>query len=192
MFSTSRTIGFLALAASAACASTGVRTAAAPAAEPPLHTFRIAAAPPKYDVPNAPVLSERAYNALSEKVARSFRDAGYALDILHPDFEVSFYVTGGQDVNVTEWNGNVAATTSDAVAAGRTRLARFMVDIVDPASHAVLWTGSARLALSADDVTNAAVFAKAGGLLVAQFPTAGSVALASILAPNANAVSADK
>jgi hypothetical protein len=192
MSSTSRSLGLLALALSAACASSGVRATPSPTADVPLRTFRIAPAPPSYGIANTPTLSQRSYRALSDEVAQRFRDAGFVPDAEHPDFEISFYVTAGQDVNVTEWNGNVAATTSDAVAAGRPRIARFMIDVIDPASHAVLWTGSAKLALTNDDVLNAAVFAKAGGLLSARFPTAGSVALASILAPNANAVSADK
>jgi hypothetical protein len=194
MFPASRFAAYVALTLSVAgCARfPAPSTTTAPESQPTLRRFRISS----FDAssPNTSVrLTTTASRSIAAQISRGLIHNGYVLDTLRPDFEVMFYATAGQDVDIAKWNGgNPLTPDQSTVAADRgvgATLTRVVIDIVDPHSHTILWTGTGRVALASGVTDNALTFSKVADAIIAGFPTSGNLMLENV---RQNAVVGDK
>jgi hypothetical protein len=130
--------------ATTGCSTLRVQTLGAPNASlDRFHTFRIMEAPPNLDgkVPawaNEPMLNNSiTYQAGREFLKRSLEARGFVETRTNPDFNVAFYASARERLNITNWgygygwNNYITEYTEGTV----------IIDIVDPDSRKLLWRG---------------------------------------------------
>ena len=176
-------VGILALALGTACGpSIHVNVLASPEANfAGLHTFRILQVPQRRrgnpNVPNDPMLvNSISYRALRQALRSEFEKRGYTVAEEQPDFTVAYYAAAREKLDVTVWDygygwrprwgpGRVASV--DTYTQGTV-----IVDVVDPATHELLWRGRGVSAVSDDPDQYAKDLQEAAAAIVAHFPAA--------------------
>jgi hypothetical protein len=149
-----------------------------------LHTFRILPAPARRDgrpVTGAddPMINNSIANrALREAIVRGFQDRGYVLNELSPDFDVAFYASAREKLDVTVWDYGYPfyprwryrmppAQTITQYTEGSV-----VIDVINPRTRELLWRGEGTARLSDNTSEDLKLLAKAAEAIVAKFPRA--------------------
>ena len=162
-----------------------VQTIAAPdAGLSNLHTFRMLPGPARRDGRPAtgeddPMISNSIANrAIRERIVRAFQDRGYVFDERSPDFEVAFYATAREKLDVTAWDYGYPfpprwpRTPVPARAITPYTEGSVVVDVLQAGTRGLLWRGEGKAKLSDDPVENVQQLADAAAAIVGKFPEA--------------------
>lgn len=175
----------LALVCAACGAGIEVRTMVAPdAGLSSVHTFRMLPGPARRDGQpttgaDDPMISNSIANrVIREQIVKAFEERGYTLDERNADVGVAFYATAREKLDVTVWDygypyypgwprypGPVQTVTQYTEGS-------VVIDVVKADTHALLWRGEGKAALSNAVAENVQQLAKAAASIVAKFPEA--------------------
>lgn len=180
-----------ALALTACGQSIEVRTMAAPGTGfAALHSFRVLPAPARRDgrpVTGAddPMINNSIANrALRDAIVRGFQGRGYSFSELSPGFEVAFYASAREKLDVTVWDYGYPfhprwrfrvppAQTITQYTEGSV-----VIDVIDPRTRELLWRGEGTARLSDNTSEDLKLLAKAAESIVAKFPRASATTVA--------------
>lgn len=143
-----------ALAIMACAPSVDVRTLSAPDARfEGWHAFRMLPLPPRRDGrpgggSNDPMVENSITSlALRQSIVQAFAERGYVLDDRDPDFDVAFYASARQKLDVTQWDYGYPYHPRWRTPLPPTeRVTTYnegsvVVDIVDARTHQLAWRG---------------------------------------------------
>jgi hypothetical protein len=172
------------LAGAAALVSCGsgirVRTEVAPQASfAGLARFRVLTPPVRRDgrrAPDDPMLVSSITNrALHADIEQAFRSRGYTLDPRNPDFNVAYYASAREKLDVTMWDygypprwggwGRRPAYIARPFTEGT-----LIVDVVDARTSELLWRGRAVAVVSDDPIEFHKDLRSAANEIVKKFP----------------------
>jgi hypothetical protein len=142
-------------AAAVALASCGpavrVSTSVAPQARfEGLGRFRVLTPPTRRDgrrLPNDPMLVNSIMNeAMRSNIVDAFKSRGYALDPSHPDFNVAYYASARERLDVTTWDYGYPTRWGGwyprpAYAVRPFTEGTVIIDVIDSKSNELLWRG---------------------------------------------------
>jgi hypothetical protein len=168
------------IAVSACHRNVEVRTAVAPGAQlAGRRTFRILPVPEyRGSVPLAstdPMLvNSITYEALRQEIRRAFEQRGYRYVPQGADFDVAYYATAAQKLDIRSWDYGydwrgipVFATEVIPYEEGAV-----IIDVIDPVTHRLLWRGEGRAVTSDDPNKYLADLRRAVHAIVEKFPPA--------------------
>ena len=146
------------LVAACACHRVEVRTLTAPGAQlAAFRTFRILPVPEyRGSVPLAPtdpmLVNSITYERLRAEIRRAFEERGYEYMPQRADFDVAYYASAAQKLDVRSWNYGYDWTGIPVIA---TEIVPYeegtvIIDVIDPVTHRLLWRGQGRVATSDD------------------------------------------
>jgi len=183
--------GLLAFASTGCGPRFEVRTMAAPkVALSEFHAFHLLPTPRRSDGrPGGgaydPMVSNSITNrALRETVADAFYNQGYVDDEWQPDFVVAVYASAREKLDPTMWQYGYPYSARWWVVVPQQTLTQYnegtvIVDVIDPATHDLLWRGAASAALADDPAENTRLLQKVAAAIVEKFPRAKPRAVAA-------------
>jgi hypothetical protein len=169
------------LAAASACHhNVEVRTMTAPGAQlTGRRTFRILPVPAyRGSAPLAstdPMLvNSITYEALRSEIRRAFEERGYRFAPQAADFDVAYYASAAQKLDIRSWNYGYDWRGLPRVA---TEVIPYeegtvIIDVVDPATHRLLWRGEGRAVVSDNPDKYIEELRSAVHAIVDKFPSA--------------------
>ena len=169
-------------AASACSRNVEVRTVTAPGAQlTGRRTFRILPVPEyRGTVPLAstdPMLANSiTYEALRTAIRQAFEDRGYRYVPQGADFDVAYYASAAKQLDVRLWNYGYDWT---GIPVFETEVIPYeegtvIIDVIDPATHRLLWRGEGRAVTSDDPNKYIEDLRKAVRAIVEKFPRAAA------------------
>lgn len=173
-----------------------VRTTIAPTASfTGLTRFRVLAPPTRRDgrrSPDDPMLVSSISNRiLHADLEQAFRSRGYTLDPRNPDFNVAYYASAREKLDVTMWNYGYSPRWGGwgrrpAYMARPFTEGTLIVDVVDAKTSELLWRGRATAEVSDDPIEFQKDLRAVAQEIVKKFPaTSASIAARSEAAPRA-------
>jgi hypothetical protein len=169
----------LALAAGACSHNIEVRTVTAPNASfVGRHTFRILT--PRYTgtaalASNDPMLVNSITNqALRDEIRRAFESRGYVYSPDRADLDVAFYALARPvtDIRTFDYGYTWRGIPLQSVDIVQYEQGSLIIDVIDPATHQLMWRGQGSAPVSSDPNKYTDVLRKAAQAIVSKFPQA--------------------
>jgi hypothetical protein len=147
-----------------------------------LRTFRIMRVPARHGYRRPSVLDPMVDNsatnrALQDALREGFEGQGYVVDNEHPDFEVAYYASARERLDVTVWNygyhwrprwwGPRVVTVYNE--------GTVIVDVIDPRTSDLLWRGQGKAVVSDNPREFRKDLRRTAAEIVARFPPVRSM-----------------
>jgi hypothetical protein len=157
-----------------------VRTVAAPDAQfAGRSTFRILPTP----APSGAALSaidpmlvnSITYQAIRSELRAAFESRGYRYAPTSADLDIAYYATAAPvlDLHTFNYGYDWRGFPRQYVEVYQYEQGTVIVDVIDPATHKLMWRGEGKAAVSTDPAKYAETLRKAVREIVKRFPTAG-------------------